>query len=329
MAAALVLSHSTGYSSSTARSYALRRRRVGVYSGTVSQLLDRDGLVFDGSIKRLRIARPQGAHTLHMCGIEPALGGANRLSAGGEIHCWGRIACAREGRPVFGRAWQVSALVCCWWSSNLRSPAATLRSQGRFRWFRARGSDGPFMGAQATMPAKHRERATALARDFSATLTSTELAAHSGQGDFIGCLQRNSLYRAEIGTGCAGGACAPGPSIALWGTLHYAIYRGFYSSRTLRRLIAPSHERHWLQRPIGRPRNGTRDTWNMADLNVIIRCPTCGHRASEEMPLDRCVFVYECLGCHTVLTPKQGECCVYCSYGDRRCPFVQDDQPCP
>jgi len=46
------------------------------------------------------------------------------------------------------------------------------------------------------------------------------------------------------------------------------------------------------------------------------------------MPLDRCVFFYACLSCGVVLRPKTGDCCVYCSYGDTQCPFVQDDVSC-
>lgn len=68
---------------------------------------------------------------------------------------------------------------------------------------------------------------------------------------------------------------------------------------------------------------------NMADLNVTLTCPACGHSAVETMPLDRCVYFYDCKGCGVVLKPKPGDCCVYCSYGDKRCPFVQDDCPCP
>jgi hypothetical protein len=33
------------------------------------------------------------------------------------------------------------------------------------------------------------------------------------------------------------------------------------------------------------------------------------------MPEDSCQFFYECEKCKTVLKPKQGDCCVYCSYG--------------
>jgi hypothetical protein len=67
----------------------------------------------------------------------------------------------------------------------------------------------------------------------------------------------------------------------------------------------------------------------VATLTTTITCPSCGHAATETMPLDRCVFFYECAGCKTLLKPKPGDCCVFCSYGDQRCPSVQDDHPCP
>jgi hypothetical protein len=68
---------------------------------------------------------------------------------------------------------------------------------------------------------------------------------------------------------------------------------------------------------------------NMADLNVTITCPVCGHAAAETMPVDRCVFFWDCPACRSVIRRKQGDCCVYCSYGDKRCPPIQDDRPCP
>jgi hypothetical protein len=67
----------------------------------------------------------------------------------------------------------------------------------------------------------------------------------------------------------------------------------------------------------------------VADLMVTITCPSCAHRSTETMPTDRCVFFYECGGCGSILKPKSGDCCVYCSYGDKRCPFVQDATECP
>ncbi|MYN14169.1 hypothetical protein GSY71_13570 [Pusillimonas sp. TS35] len=60
-------------------------------------------------------------------------------------------------------------------------------------------------------------------------------------------------------------------------------------------------------------------------LKSTITCPTCGFRHEEIMPVDSCQFFYECPSCHTVLKPKPGDCCVFCSYGSRRCPSKQQD----
>ena len=67
----------------------------------------------------------------------------------------------------------------------------------------------------------------------------------------------------------------------------------------------------------------------MADLDVRLTCPECAHVSSATMPTNQCVFFYECPNCKRVLRPKAGDCCVFCSYGDKRCPFVQDDVECP
>ncbi len=64
----------------------------------------------------------------------------------------------------------------------------------------------------------------------------------------------------------------------------------------------------------------------MADeiiLESTITCPECGHQASEIMPTDSCQFFYECTSCHTVLRPNEGDCCVFCSYGNVKCPPIQ------
>ncbi len=54
-----------------------------------------------------------------------------------------------------------------------------------------------------------------------------------------------------------------------------------------------------------------------------ITCPKCGARHSEVMPTDACLYYYECTACGAVLTPKAGDCCVFCSYGSVPCPPVQ------
>ncbi|MDR5743518.1 MULTISPECIES: GDCCVxC domain-containing (seleno)protein [Caballeronia] len=63
-------------------------------------------------------------------------------------------------------------------------------------------------------------------------------------------------------------------------------------------------------------------------LKSIITCPVCGHRKNEMMPSDACVWFYECEQCKTVLRPKSGDCCVYCSYGTKRCPPMQRSGAC-
>ena len=59
------------------------------------------------------------------------------------------------------------------------------------------------------------------------------------------------------------------------------------------------------------------------ELESTITCPNCGHKKKEIMPTDACQFFYECEQCKTVLKPKQGDCCVYCSYGTIKCPSKQ------
>jgi len=58
-------------------------------------------------------------------------------------------------------------------------------------------------------------------------------------------------------------------------------------------------------------------------LKSIITCPKCGHKENEIMPTDACQFFYECKECGGLLRPKQGDCCVYCSYGSVPCPPIQ------
>ena len=59
-------------------------------------------------------------------------------------------------------------------------------------------------------------------------------------------------------------------------------------------------------------------------LDSTLTCPECGHRKAETMPTDACLFFYECEGCKTLLKPKSGDCCVFCSYGTVPCPPIQE-----
>jgi len=56
---------------------------------------------------------------------------------------------------------------------------------------------------------------------------------------------------------------------------------------------------------------------------AIIRCPTCQFARAEVMPIDACQVRYTCMGCGALLRPKNGDCCVFCSYSDQVCPPKQ------
>ena len=59
-----------------------------------------------------------------------------------------------------------------------------------------------------------------------------------------------------------------------------------------------------------------------------LTCPHCGYRQIETMPTDACIYFHQCWGCNTMLRPKLGDCCVFCSYGSVPCPPVQASHPC-
>jgi hypothetical protein len=56
---------------------------------------------------------------------------------------------------------------------------------------------------------------------------------------------------------------------------------------------------------------------------AFITCPDCGARTAASMPEDACQFFWECPSCTTIVRPKAGDCCVFCSYADVACPPVQ------
>jgi hypothetical protein len=56
---------------------------------------------------------------------------------------------------------------------------------------------------------------------------------------------------------------------------------------------------------------------------ATITCPQCGERQLVEMPTGACQIRHTCRFCGAMLRPLAGDCCVFCSYGDRRCPPEQ------
>ena len=63
-------------------------------------------------------------------------------------------------------------------------------------------------------------------------------------------------------------------------------------------------------------------------LESVITCPECGFAKQEVMPVDACQFYYECAGCKTLLRPKPGDCCGFCSFGSVVCPPIQQEREC-
>src|SRR5438552_3084758 len=58
-------------------------------------------------------------------------------------------------------------------------------------------------------------------------------------------------------------------------------------------------------------------------LQSQITCPKCGYKKMEMMPTDVCKIKYTCEKCDTILFPKDGDCCVFCTYGTHKCPSKQ------
>ena len=66
----------------------------------------------------------------------------------------------------------------------------------------------------------------------------------------------------------------------------------------------------------------------MIVLESLLTCPKCGFIKSETMPTDACQFYYVCESCKSVLRPRTGDCCVFCSYGSEKCPPIQEQGSC-
>jgi hypothetical protein len=60
-------------------------------------------------------------------------------------------------------------------------------------------------------------------------------------------------------------------------------------------------------------------------LQSMITCPFCGFAKQEMMATDFCLHFYQCDSCGKKLTPKRGDCCVFCSYGTVACPPKQQE----
>ncbi|MCA1713452.1 MAG: YgzB family protein [Actinobacteria bacterium] len=58
----------------------------------------------------------------------------------------------------------------------------------------------------------------------------------------------------------------------------------------------------------------------MPESQAQITCPSCGAVSSAVMPVDACQHFYRCPDCEVLLRPLEGDCCVFCSFGNSVCP---------
>ena len=63
-------------------------------------------------------------------------------------------------------------------------------------------------------------------------------------------------------------------------------------------------------------------------LESVIICPKCGFQKNGTMPENACQYFYNCEQCKARLKPKDGDCCVFCSYGSVKCPPKQQENGC-
>lgn len=64
------------------------------------------------------------------------------------------------------------------------------------------------------------------------------------------------------------------------------------------------------------------------ELVSTLTCPACDAQHAETMEVNACRYLYVCPTCNESLRPLPGDCCVFCSYGNRPCPPRQTGNAC-
>lgn len=67
---------------------------------------------------------------------------------------------------------------------------------------------------------------------------------------------------------------------------------------------------------------------NVVKTTATLTCPECGYKQEGEIPTKSCVPFYVCRGCGRTIKAKGEECCVFCSYADKKCPVNAGDTGC-
>lgn len=68
---------------------------------------------------------------------------------------------------------------------------------------------------------------------------------------------------------------------------------------------------------------GNEEALPIAKLDAELTCPHCQAVEKLRMPTDYCMWFHQCSSCDAMLSPLPGDCCVFCSFADLKCPPVQ------
>jgi len=60
----------------------------------------------------------------------------------------------------------------------------------------------------------------------------------------------------------------------------------------------------------------------MAEIIGNLTCPECGNKQPIVIPTKSCQAFYKCGKCQKIIQAKKS-CCVFCDYGDRKCPVAE------
>lgn len=60
-----------------------------------------------------------------------------------------------------------------------------------------------------------------------------------------------------------------------------------------------------------------------SSLICLVTCPSCLKSFEEIMPERFCNIQSNCKICNKTIKAKLGDCCIYCSYGSKKCPSMQ------
>ncbi|WP_293596999.1 MULTISPECIES: GDCCVxC domain-containing (seleno)protein [unclassified Polynucleobacter] len=60
-------------------------------------------------------------------------------------------------------------------------------------------------------------------------------------------------------------------------------------------------------------------------LHTTITCPNCRGQESLEISQGYSQHLYRCPSCSTILKPKSGDCCIFCSFGSLDCSSAEQN----